>query len=61
MGLAAKDAKGAKALRIMQIENFPGLFSGTSRLQLCKIGFDEPSPAYIVFTSADLLCIVVDD
>ena len=41
--------------------NFPGLFKGTSRLQLCKIGFDGPSPAYIVLTSADLLAVVVDD
>jgi hypothetical protein len=43
------------------LKNFPGLFKGTSRLQLCKIGFDGPSPAYIVFTSAGLPSVVVDD
>ena len=48
-------------LVVLSLKNFPGLFSGTSRLQLCKIGFDGPSPAYIVFTWADLLCVVVDD
>ena len=36
-------------------------FSSTMSATSSTEGFDGPSPAYIVFTSADLPCVVVDD
>ena len=59
--------------RSVSEKTFQGFFARTSRLQLCKIdrsshhggGFIETAlpcvDRYVVFTSADLLCGVVDD